>query len=291
MSIAVAHRCDRLGPLIIISVRSSQGVYDKLHQVKWALSDRIVRINKLIYLCVRNDVIVAHCLWKWQRVNLYLCFVCFLKETIPNADRTSISDLLSLNIWKMFFEVTRLMGTIIRTSENVDFSFNKMRIWNKTTPPIISDLYGPTEMKGSTPFCQCSPYTIFPTSSHSYYYPSHFNRWDAQQQVLEWPRWHCWHVFSPRRAPPRHVQDATRQHHVHRDGAVRPVSMAGVKRIVQSIRDVSWLEQFPPSVVIRRDCLGNGDKLTTEVALGVVGRTLDGNHRIAALVYYSLFEN
>ena len=64
---------------------------------------------------------------------------------------------------------------------------------------------------------------------------------------------------------------------------VRPVNMAGVKRIVQSIRDVGWLEQFPPSVVIRRDCLGNGDKLTAEVALGVVGRTLDGNHRITAL--------
>ena len=64
---------------------------------------------------------------------------------------------------------------------------------------------------------------------------------------------------------------------------VRPVNMAGVKRIVQSIRDVGCLEQFPPSVVIRRDCLGNGDKLTAEVALGVVGRTLDGNHRITAL--------
>lgn len=64
---------------------------------------------------------------------------------------------------------------------------------------------------------------------------------------------------------------------------VRPVSMAGVKRIVQSIREVGWLEQFPPSVVIQRGCLGNVDKLTAEVALGVVGRTLDGNHRIAAL--------
>ena len=64
---------------------------------------------------------------------------------------------------------------------------------------------------------------------------------------------------------------------------VRPVSMAGVKRIVRSIRDVGWLDQFPPSVLIQRDCLGNGDKLTAEVALGVVGRTLDGNYRIAAL--------
>ena len=36
-------------------------------------------------------------------------------------------------------------------------------------------------------------------------------------------------------------------------------------------------------MVIRRDCLGNGDKRTAEVALGVVGRTLDGNYRIAAL--------
>ena len=47
---------------------------------------------------------------------------------------------------------------------------------------------------------------------------------------------------------------------------------------MQSIRDVGWLEQFPPSVVIRRDYLGNGDKLTAEVALGVYGY-----HRIAAL--------
>ena len=46
---------------------------------------------------------------------------------------------------------------------------------------------------------------------------------------------------------------------------------------MQSIRDVGWLEQFSPSVVIRCDCLGNGHKLTAEVALGVVGRTLDGN--------------
>ena len=69
---------------------------------------------------------------------------------------------------------------------------------------------------------------------------------------------------------------------VYRNGAAHKL-LAGVKRIVQSIRDVGWLEQFPPSVVIRRDCLGNGDKLTAEVALGVVGRTLDGNHRITAL--------
>ena len=64
---------------------------------------------------------------------------------------------------------------------------------------------------------------------------------------------------------------------------VRPLSKRGLERLTRSIREVGWLEQFTPSVVIQRDSLRNGDELTAEVALIVVGRTLDGNHRITSL--------
>ncbi|CAM9999515.1 unnamed protein product, partial [Choristocarpus tenellus] len=56
---------------------------------------------------------------------------------------------------------------------------------------------------------------------------------------------------------------------------VRPLSKRGLARVSKSIREKGWLEQFAPSVVIQRDCSGNGDQLTADTALAVQGRTLD----------------
>lgn len=64
---------------------------------------------------------------------------------------------------------------------------------------------------------------------------------------------------------------------------VRPLSEKGLQRLQRSIREVGWLEQFAPSVVIQRDRLGDEGKLTAEIVLKIPARTLDGAHRISAL--------
>lgn len=64
---------------------------------------------------------------------------------------------------------------------------------------------------------------------------------------------------------------------------VRPLSQNGLKHLERSIKDVGWLENFAPSVVIQRDRLGDSDKLTAEAALITPAHTLDGNHRVATL--------
>ena len=64
---------------------------------------------------------------------------------------------------------------------------------------------------------------------------------------------------------------------------VRTLSQPGLARVTQSIRDVGWLDQFAPSVVISREAVRDGEQLSAEDALKVAGRVLDGNHRVAAL--------
>lgn len=64
---------------------------------------------------------------------------------------------------------------------------------------------------------------------------------------------------------------------------VRPLSKNGLKYLEQSIREVGWLENFAPSVVVQQDRLGSSNELTAEAALTTPAHTLDGNHRITTL--------
>ena len=64
---------------------------------------------------------------------------------------------------------------------------------------------------------------------------------------------------------------------------VRTLSQPGLARVAQSIREVGWLDQFAPSIVIPREAVRDGEQLTAESALKATGRVLDGNHRVTVL--------